>query len=197
MLFDLPTTESVIQTATAIQNPKISPIEVILEDVFGTIKQGYDYPFATGALWSTHDLMSYILRQIGPAHIVFATWSVATSACDRLISMQSKGEILSISALVDWRVQVRTPGVLTLAKHMFSNIKVSSCHAKAFVMQNDDWNISIVGLANLTNNPRIECGHLSTSATVADFHKSWILAEINNSKPFGMDMRKLKKDGRI
>ena len=196
MLFDLPTTESAIQTTTTAQNPKISPIDAILEDVFGTIKQGHDYPFATGALWSTHELMAYILRQIGPAHIVFSTWSIATSACDRLISMQSSGEILSISALVDWRVQVRTPGVLTLAKHAFSNIRVSSCHAKAFVMQNDNWNISIVGSANLTNNPRIECGHMSTSKTVADFHKSWIIAEINNSKPFGMDMRKAKHDGR-
>ena len=196
MLFELPTSEAANQTATTIQNPKISPIEAILEDVFGTIQQGYEYPFATGALWSTHDLMGYILRQIGPAHITFATWSVAVAACDRLVSMQTKGEILSISDLVDWRVQVRTPGVMTLAKHAFSDIRVSSCHAKAFIMQNDEWDISIIGSANLTNNPRIECGHMSTSATVANFHKSWILAELNNSKPFGMDMRKAGRDGR-
>lgn len=172
-------------------------IDQILQDAFGKIEQGHDYPYATGAEWSTHDLIFYLLRQIGPADLTAATWSVAEHAAQKLIGMLKNRELLSVNMLVDWRVQVRTPGFLPLARSKFSKISVSSCHAKIFVLQNEEWSISVVGSANFTSNPRIEAGHLSTSKTVADFHEKWLMDEINNAKPFGCDMRNQgKKDGR-
>jgi hypothetical protein len=57
--------------------------------------------------------------------------------------------------------------------------------------------ISVVGSANFTSNPRIEAGHISTNPQTADFHAAWMMAEINNAAPFGVDMRKKgKADGR-
>jgi hypothetical protein len=196
MLFDLPTNEKAISIETAKSDCRIYSAQSKVASAFGTIEQGKDYPFASGSLWSTHDILRYILGFAGPCSLTMATWSIATAAADLLVDWKRSGLLNSVAMLVDWRVQVRTPGVLTLAKEHFTDIRVTCCHAKAFVMQNDTWNISLIGSANLTNNPRIECGHLSTSKTVADFHKSWILAEIANAKPFGLDMRKAKPDGR-
>lgn len=196
MLFELNTNQGSVEIEQNKYDPKIAQIQQTIKKAIGIIKQGCDYPFATGSLWSTHDLIEYIISQIGPAHLTFATWSISTAAADKLINWLNGNQIKSINALVDWRVQVRTPAILPLAQSNFSNIRVSSCHAKAFVLQNQNWDISFVGSANLTNNPRIECGHISTNKKVAEFHKTWIMEEIKNCKPFGMDMRKAKKDGR-
>jgi len=93
--------------------------------------------------------------------------------------------------------KVRTPSFLAVARQQFADIRVSSCHAKAFALINDSWAISCVGSANFTNNPRIEAGHISTARNVAEFHADWIRAEIANAAPFGVDMRKAgKRDGR-
>jgi len=177
-------------------SPKLCTIQHTLTEIFGNIRHDHDYPFASGALWSTHNLLEFLLDQIGSAELVLATWSISTAGADKLLDWKATGRLTKISAIVDWRVQVRTPGVLPLAKQHFTDIRVSSCHAKAFVLRNAEWDLSLVGSANLTNNPRIECGHLSTSREVAAFHAGWIMAEIQNAKPFGMDMRKAKKDGR-
>lgn len=196
MLFELASNSAATVEHRSTVRPVLCKATQELREAFGTIKHGYEYPHTTGANWSTHDLIAYCVDQIGACDMTAATWSCATHAADKLITMQTSGQLTSIYMLVDWRVQVRTPGVLELAKCHFNDIRVSSCHAKAFVLMNKNWSISYVGSANFTNNPRIECGHLSTNRHTAEFHRNWIRSEIALAKPFGMDMRKAKPDGR-
>jgi hypothetical protein len=196
MLFNICTTQSAISVKTSAQSPRLATVQKTIKEAFGRICQGHDYPYASGALWSTHDILEYILAQIGPADLTLCTWSVSIAAAEKLLQWKNAGTLRSVKMLVDWRVQVRTPGMMELAKKNSVDMRVSSCHAKAFILQNAEWSISMVGSANLTNNPRIECGHISTSEQVCNFHKAWILAEIENAKPFGIDMRRCKPDGR-
>lgn len=198
MLFELqPPPTSAAEIKTRQQMARLCKTQERLESAFGEIKQGRDYPYATGAEWSTHDLIIYLLEQIGPAQLTAATWSVAEHAAHKLIGLMDEGKLTSIEMLVDWRVQVRTPAFMPIARSKFSRIHVSSCHAKSFTLTNENWAISCVGSANFTNNPRIEAGHLSTSREAADFHRRWIIAEIEKAAPFGVDMRKIgKNDGR-
>lgn len=197
MLFQLESTAGATQTPAQRVRPTLGRADAALRDAFPRIERGMDYPFASGGDWSTHDLLFHLLQIIGPAALTAATWSVAEHAAQKLIAALDEGSLTDIKFLVDWRVQVRTPGFMTLAKRHFTDIRVSSTHAKVFVLRNDEWNLSLVGSANLTNNPRIEAGHLSTNPDTANFHADWIEREIQNAAPFGMDMRKRgKKDGR-
>jgi len=142
--------------------------------------------YATAGDWSNHELLFHILKQTGPAHVALATWSISEDAIRLMLDWYHKKLILSMSALLDWRVKVRRPEVLELLKFNLANthLYLTNCHAKTAVVQNHKWSIAIVGSANFTNNPRIEAGVICCSKTAADFHLSWIKDEITRSKPF-------------
>lgn len=196
-LFRLPRHDAAVEVPTQPPDPRIAKAHRAIGEAFGRFEQGRDYPYASGGDWSTTELVAYMLEQTGPAELIAATWSVAEHAAVKLNAMIEDGRLTAVEMLVDWRVQVRTPSFLAVARQKFSDIRVSSCHAKAFVVRNDEWALSCVGSANFTNNPRIEAGHISTSREVAHFHTEWIRAEIQNAAPFGVDMRKAgKRDGR-
>lgn len=196
-LFDLQKTPKAIETKTQKQAAKICKAEMTVREAFPAITPGMDYPFCSGGDWSTHDLLFRVLDLVGPCSLTASTWSVAEAACHKLIEKMAEGKLTEIKFLVDWRVKVRTPGFMAVAKANFSDVRVGNCHAKVFVLRNEKWAISVVGSANFTSNPRIEAGHMSTSKEVADFHEGWLLAEINKAEPFGCDMNKRgKADGR-
>ena len=196
MLFSLPEKNLTASVEPGDNRPALAQVDMTITDAFGKLEAGKEYPFCSGALWSTHDLIAWCLRQIGPASLTACTWSMAEHAATKLIALLEAGSLTSVAMLVDWRVQVRTPAAMPLARLHFSDIRVTTCHAKVWILRNEQWSISVVGSANFTNNPRIEAGHLSTLPAIASFHEEWIKAEIANSKPFGVDMRKARQDGR-
>ena len=196
MLFRLDNTPRALTAPTPETAARLLKVDQTLSEAFGKLAQGCDYPYATGAEWSTHDLLAYLLAQIGPAELVACTWSMEEHAVVKLLDLMAAGQLTRIHMLVDWRVQVRTPSAHALAKSRFADLRITTCHAKVFVLRNDAWALSCVGSANFTNNPRIEAGHLSTSPAVADFHEHWIRAELQNAKPFGLDMREARPAGR-
>lgn len=197
-LFNLPRHDMAVATPQKnTASGMICKADIKLQEAMPSIQQGMDYPYASGGDWSTHDLIKHLLQFTGPAHLHAATWSVSDAATQTLVGLCRDGLLLSIRMLVDWRVQVRTPGFLAIARQEFADVRVSSCHAKCFVLHNQRWCVSCVGSANFTGNPRIEAGHISTSSAVGDFHRRWIESEIKNAAPFGIDMRKVgKPDGR-
>jgi hypothetical protein len=81
-------------------------------------------------------------------------------------------------------------------QYNIADIRLTTCHAKIVVLQNQQWSVAIVGSANFTNNPRIEAGIVSTERAVGDFHRDWMLAEIANAKPFGETNEPIEKPTR-
>ena len=177
-------------TATRAGNKKIITIKARrlerCQDVIGKIKMGEDIHYASCGEWSSHELLAHILNQTGPAHVMFSTWSVSEMAIRLILKWMQDKKILSLDALLDWRVKVRRPEVLELLRFNLSktNLYLTNCHAKVAVIKNNSWAVSIVGSANFTNNPRIEAGVISCSRTAANFHTDWILREIKRAKPF-------------
>lgn len=149
-----------------------------IEEVFGDLNNETDLHYITAGAWSTHDLIDYIIDKIGPAELTACTWSVSSPAHEKLIKMLNLGKITKLNMLLDWRIHQRGKGVAVWLKQYADNFKVSNCHAKVSVLESKTHAISIVGSANWTNNPRIECGILSTSPQIAQFHKNWIMTEI-------------------
>lgn len=153
--------------------------------VIGKISMGDCIHYVSMGEWSLHDLVFHLLSITGPAEITMATWSVSEDAVRLMLKNIEHGLIKKLSLLLDWRVKVRRPEVLSLVKSNITEIRESSCHAKLAVIENDGWQICIVGSANLTNNPRIEAGVIHADKNAADFHKKWMDAEIRNADPFG------------
>jgi len=155
-----------------------------LSDVIGKIEQNQTIHYVTAGDWSTHDLIFYLTEQIGPVHLIGATWSISEPACIQVINALNAGKILSMRFIFDWRVKVRSPKALQLAKMNMNDIRLTTCHAKVSVLYNQNWIVCINGSANYTNNPRIESGMICTIPEIGLFHKKWIIEELHKSFPF-------------
>jgi hypothetical protein len=162
-------------------------------DVFPTIENGHSYHYATAGLWSSHDLLLHLLNQTGPARIWIATWSMTEDSVRLLVQGLESGLIQSMDLLIDARVIRRNPSAYAFVKAHADKVRITACHAKVTVLQNDDLAISIVGSANYTNNPRIESGVVTVSRTIAQFHQWWISAEMKKAKPFGESLEAKKE----
>lgn len=153
-------------------------------DVVGDIAKGQTIHYATMGEWSSHDLLYHMLGITGPAAVWVATWSITETPVRELVDRLRVGAITELNMLLDWRTRVRCPEALSLAKANAATLRLANCHAKVTVIRGGGWDVTVVGSANYTNNPRIEAGVVSTDAAAADFHQAWIAAEIANAAPF-------------
>lgn len=193
MLFDMKDIQSQKQGSMVSQSKKSTSSEAVeklarqkakLKECFGNIPRGADVHYVSAGEWSTHDLVAYILDQIGPASLTCCSWSVSRPALEKLVKMMPR--ITELNFLMDWRIHQRGKEVAVWLKENATRFKTSNCHAKVTVLRNAYHNITVVGSANWTNNPRIECGVVSTCESIADFHESWIMKEIEGSNPMEM-----------
>lgn len=158
-------------------------------EVFPSIQPGISYHYASAGLWSVHDLLFHLLRTTGPADLWIATWSMAEESVRMLVQGMDSGLIRSLQLLIDARVIRRNASAYAFVKAHADIVRVTPCHAKVTVLQNEAWHIAINGSPNYTNNPRIESGVVTTVPAVADFHRDWITAEMRKLKPFGETLK--------
>lgn len=152
-----------------------------LKKHIGTIPNDRALHFVTFGRWSMHDLIFYVLQQTGPAHLKIATWSIAEAAVRTLVRKVESGEILSCEFLIDPRVKVRNVKPLQMLQANFVH-RFAACHAKVTTIENENWNISIVASANLTNNPRIERGVIFPFKDVFEFDNNWLNETIHGGR---------------
>jgi hypothetical protein len=164
-----------------------------LAELLPVIERGRSYHYASAGLWSVHDLLFHLLRQTGPADVWIATWSMTEDSVRMLVQGLESGLLRSMRLLIDARVTRRNASAYAFVQAHADQVRVTACHAKVTVIQNDDWAISINGSPNYTNNPRIESGVVTTDPAVASFHRDWIEAEMSKLKPFGSDLTRKKK----
>jgi len=161
-----------------------------VSQAIGPLQMGKSIHFASMGEWSNHELLQHILDQTGPAELFFSTWSVSEDAIRQIIKNFTDGLITALTCVLDWRVKVRRPKVLQLMNFNFSKMRLTSCHAKVFVVSNKNWQVAVLGSANFTNNPRIEAGVISCDPDAAEFHKNWIKKEYEKADPFNERNRK-------
>lgn len=160
---------TVVQTGTSIQQ---------LKQVIGQLEQNQVIAFATAGKWSSHELLRHCLQLIGPARVSLTTWAVTEEPLRMIHKLIEQGQITEFNCVFDYRTEKRKPEALQFAQCIVSRVKLTHCHAKILVMQNEQWNIAIVSSANFTNNPRLEAGTIFTIASVADFYKQVIDNEL-------------------
>lgn len=185
-LFEVPKDQRMTAIPGQTAEPVLSRAEMALREAFPRLEAGKDYPFATASTWSLHDLIRHLIDFTGPAALWATTWSFTQTAVTKLVDWRRAGLLTQCRFLVDYSVQVHTPGVIAVSRSYLDKIAIENIHAKTFVLRNEAWAVSYVGSANFTTNPRIECGYLSTNPAVAAFHVRWIDAAIEGGKPFGV-----------
>ncbi|MFZ4413887.1 MAG: hypothetical protein ACOYOV_12455 [Bacteroidales bacterium] len=166
----------VIVRSTAIPFFKGNPHEILSKHL-GKIENDKFYQFYSYGRFSMLDVMVFLLKQIGPAHILCGTWSISQESIDQIVRLKNRGEILSLAFVLDPRVKVTKAKPLQMLKANFDFV-FSPWHAKVTVMQNENWNISIVSSQNMTQNPKIERGCIFTDKDTYEFDKNVLQDEL-------------------
>ncbi|WBL42378.1 hypothetical protein PBT90_16705 [Algoriphagus halophytocola] len=143
-----------------------------------------NYHYTTAGAWSLHDMIALASEKIGPAKLYLSTWTITEEPMRVLFQLIQKGLIEELHCLFDYRIEKQKAEAFQLAKVNASRVKLVKIHAKVAILINQDWAITILGSANLTKNPRIEAGVLSSCREVARFHRDWIINEIEHGDTF-------------
>ena len=141
------------------------------------------YHFNTGGQWSMHELLQYLLLTTGPADLFFSTWALSEDPVRAMLLMKERGYLRTISCILDYKIKDQKSKAFALAEQNFTRVKLTKCHAKVTVINNNTWGITIPGSANYTRNPRIERGVICTDHQAAEFDIRWISAVLND-EPF-------------
>jgi len=157
-----------------------------LSNAIPKITMGENIHYVSMGSWSNHDLVNHLLQQIGPAEFLFCTWSVSDIAVKSILNNLKNGQVTKLTGVLDWRVKSYRPEIFSFMQFNIARLRITTCHAKCFVLINNNFQIAVVTSANFTNNPRIEAGVICCDEIAAKFHKNWILQEYEKSNPFSI-----------
>lgn len=147
----------------------------------GSIKQGQDKHFYSDGAFNLIQLLLYVIKQTGPAHVFLTTYSIADESIKALKRMVDNGEILSIRYIVDNRVRSISPKNFDLLVCTFPGCyRCRALHAKVALVYNDAWTISIIGSQNATRNPKLERGVIHTSKPIFEYDKNCLEYEFDH-----------------
>ena len=134
----------------------------------GQLENGREHHFYSWGNFNLVRLISYLIKQTGPAHVFMTSYSFSQKSIEQLQHKISKGEILSFKVILDNRVRVMSPKPFQMIASSF-NYRCISVHAKVALIWNDRWKITIVTSQNATDNPKLERGTIFTDPQVFNF----------------------------
>ena len=172
--------DEILKHSSGLNRVFLSESYLQLNAAIPVIEPGNTYHLVSLGRWSMHHLLFHILKLTGPADVYATTWSINEDVVRHLVEAKNTGLLRSMSFVFDYRVRKYKPAAYFLSQQYFKS-RVSSCHAKVTIIQNELFHISIIGSANYTRNDRIEVGVIFTEQNIADFHKNWIVNEIVNA----------------
>ena len=111
----------------------------------GAIKPGTSKHFYSDGAFNLVQLVTYILKQTGPAHIFLTTYSIAEDSINVLKRKVEQGEILSARFIVDNRVRSMSAKNFDLLAGSFAGCyRCRALHAKVALVYNEDWHITLM-----------------------------------------------------
>lgn len=153
----------------------------VIKHLIGKVEQNRTIHYWTEGEWSAHELMEYLLEATGPAKVYLTTWAMSENPVRALLRLIEQKKITVLYAIFDVKCTDRAPKVFQLVNSITTKVKLSHCHAKVFVIENDEWLIANNGSANWTKNPRTESGVITTVRKDAAFYRDCIIKKINMS----------------
>jgi hypothetical protein len=117
-----------------------------------------------------HDVINYLVRQIGPCSVSACTWAITEKAVQTILHRMQDNLITDFRLWIDPRVKVRNPTPLAMCQSNFP-VVISPVHAKVALLENEHWKISVSGSLNFTTNPQPERGVIQTFKSVYNSDK--------------------------
>lgn len=156
--------------------------EVLLKPSgLGQIEIGKNKHFYSKGAFNLIQLVLYLLKQTGPAHVFISSYSISEESLATLLRYKERGDILSIKFLIDNRVRTISPKPFDYLVTAFPNCyRCCALHAKVALIWNDEYCLSVVGSQNATHNPKLERGIIHTEETVFQFDYRVLTDEFNN-----------------
>lgn len=147
----------------------------------GAIKPGTSKHFYSDGAFNLVQLVTYILKQTGPAHVFLTTYSIAEDSINVLKRKVEHGEILSARFIVDNRVRSMSAKNFDLLAGSFAGCyRCRALHAKVALVYNEDWHITLIGSQNATRNPKLERGIIHTDVNIFNFDKKILEHEFDS-----------------
>jgi len=178
-LFDLNKTNPVTQEFNMLALPDSYEIELqsdnLLFDIENIeIKQRQLIVFTSEKGFDLIDLLTLLLEKIGSCNVTISTYAISELAIRRLFILRQKNLITNLVFLLDKRNVVHKEAALNFLKQFADDVILADNHSKVTVLQNENYNLSIVSSMNYTRNPRIESGVIISSQATANFNQKWI-----------------------
>lgn len=152
-----------------------------IADDFGQLRPGLFYHYLNHGQWSLHELLDYILKFTGPAHVKVTSYGISETAIRSFVNMIDDGRILSLDLVFDISTKRNKFALLMFAGNVASRVFITSNHAKLISVRNEKYTIAVNASANLTVNRRNESGCLITCPEIASGFHDAILQLIDNS----------------
>jgi hypothetical protein len=141
----------------------------------GELHPGQSLHLVSAGEWSNYDLIEALLVHFDtPPGLWLATWSTSDSGVRPLARLRAEGRINHLACLMDPHAAVQRSDGASYLRSAADAFGLAPCHAKVYVLLNDAAGVSVVTSANVSQNPRIECGTITHNLTVARFHAQWI-----------------------
>ena len=136
----------------------------------GLLEHGKTKHFYSDGAFNLIQLVTYILKQTGPAHVLLTSYSIAEDSVHVLHKKVEKGEILDVRFIIDNRVKSMSPKPFDVLAGCFPGCyRCRAIHAKVALVYNDDWKVTVIGSQNATKNPKLERGIIHTDERVFNF----------------------------
>jgi hypothetical protein len=158
------------QTDAAASDHDLVAEKLLHPDAMGMLVPGRDKHFYSSGAFNLIQLILYILKQTGPAHLFLTTYSISMDSINALRRKVETNELLSVRFLIDNRVRSISPKPFDYLVTTFpDSYRCLALHAKVALLYNEDWKITVVGSQNATHNPKLERGIIHTGGDIFDF----------------------------
>ncbi len=144
-----------------------------LDELFNS--QAPHIDFMTAGNLSLHNILELLLHKYGPClSLYLSTWAIKEAAARSIFDLKERKLIGKLCGVFDYRIESVDYKSFQLIKPLFANYALTKIHAKVILVEYADRQFTILTSANMSNNPRIEAGFISTGEITFNFHKRWM-----------------------
>lgn len=158
----------------------LMPQNLALNNVIDIVKRKENTIWVSNGEWSMHEMLIALLSITGPSNVWISTYALSETPARILANLKREKMILDLHVIIDNRVDTRTANTLQLIKNIATDIKLTDTHAKTTIIENNSWQIAVIGSANYTENVRWENGVVLINKESVEFQLNWIKKALSN-----------------
>lgn len=156
----------------------------LIAQIRGELKPNTHIDFCTAGELYIHHLLSYAVSELGPCDVYISSWALKEDPARILLSLKESGRIRNLYGVFDYRIKTLDAKHFHLIEAAMTKYRLTKNHAKVVIVRGEKGSMCVVSSANLSNNPRIEAGFISTCTPTVMFHQSWMDAVLSGKNVY-------------